>query len=68
MSRFSEKLASGKFLVTAGLVYPEGLDIGPLLKAVMTLRTRVDAFQITWAVKPFIAIAPVSLAPPRLWG
>ena len=62
MSRFSESLASGKFLVTADLIYPEGLDIGPLLKGVMTLRTRVDAFHITRGDKPFMAIAPLSLA------
>ena len=62
MSRFREKLASGKFLVTADLVYPGGPDTGPLLKAVMTLRTRVDAFHITWDGEPLMAIAPLSLA------
>ena len=62
MRRFSESLASGKFLVTSDLAHPEGADTGPVLRAVMTLRTRVDAFHLTRPDNPLLTATPMSLA------
>ena len=62
MRRFSESVASGKFLVTSDLAHPVGMDTGPMLRAVMTLRTRVDAFNVTRPDNPLLTATPLSLA------
>ena len=43
MSKFQERLRSGKFLVTAGITPPKGTNLEPFLGSLEKLRDRVDA-------------------------
>ena len=62
MSVFSDKLSSDKFLVTAELNPPKGVDIQPVLDRGESLKGMVDAFNITDSQSSIMTTGPISVA------
>ena len=62
MSKFSDKLNSEKFLVTAELNPPKGIEVQPVLDRGESLRELVDAFNITDSQSSIMTTGPISLA------
>ena len=62
MSVFGEKLGTDKFLVTAELNPPKGVDIEPVLQRGESLKELVDAFNVTDSQSSIMTTGPISLA------
>ena len=62
ISRFSEKLQSDGFLITAELNPPKGVEIKPLLERAEGLKERVDAFNVTDSQSSIMTTGPLSIA------
>ncbi len=62
MRVFSEALQSGKFLVTAELNPPKGVDLGPLIQKADSLKGTVDAFNLTDSHSSRMAMSPAAVA------
>lgn len=62
MSRLSNALASGRFVVTAELNPPKGTDLSELLAKAQAIRGVVDAFNLTDSTGARMAMAPIAAA------
>ncbi len=62
MSGFSNKLSSRKFLVTAELNPPKGVDVNPILDRGVSLKGMVDAFNVTDSQSSIMTTGPLALA------
>jgi 5,10-methylenetetrahydrofolate reductase len=62
MSRFSEAVQSGRFLVTAELNPPKGTDLSDLLRKAERLAGWVDAFNLTDSASAIMTMAPMAAA------
>ena len=62
MSKFSDKLNSTSFLVTAELNPPKGIDVQPVLDRGESLKGMVDAFNITDSQSSIMTTGPISVA------
>ncbi len=62
MSKLSEGLGSGRFLVTCELNPPKGTALRPLLDKARMLRDCVDAFNVTDSASSIMAMAPIAAA------
>ena len=62
MTKFSEILSSGKFVVTAELNPPKGADLAPLFADANALGGMVDAFNLTDSAGANMTMAPIAAA------
>ena len=62
MSRLSDALASGRFVVTAELNPPKGTDLAPLFDKAESLRGVVDAFNLTDSHRSMMGMSPMAAA------
>ena len=62
MSRLSDSLASGRFVVTAELNPPKGTDLTSLLDKAELLRGVVDAFNLTDSHRSMMNMSPLAAA------
>ena len=62
MQPFSEVLESGRFVVTAELNPPKGVDLRPLLERAERLRGWVDALNLTDSAGATMTMAPIAAA------
>ena len=62
MSRLSDALASGPFIVTAELNPPKGTDLAPLFDKAESLRGVVDAFNLTDSHRSMMGMSPMAAA------
>ena len=62
MSKFAEKLASDRFLVTAELNPPKSVDLEEVLEKGQQLRELVDACNVTDSQSSIMTTGPVALA------
>lgn len=62
MTKFSETLNSGKFVVTAELNPPKGTDLSNLVQNARALSVEVDAFNITDSAGANMTMAPIAAA------
>ena len=62
MTKFSETLKSGKFVVTAELNPPKGTDLSNLIQNARALSVEVDAFNLTDSAGANMTMSPVAAA------
>ena len=62
MSRLSDALASGRFVVTAELNPPKGTDLTDLFEKAESLREVVDAFNLTDSHRSHMSMSPLAAA------
>src|SRR5262245_56569585 len=62
MSRFSDAIKSGRFLVTAELNPPKGTDLDDMLRKAERLKGWVDAFNLTDSASAIMTMAPMAAA------
>lgn len=62
MPSFASAIESGRFLVTAELTPPKGIDLSDLLGKARRLKDRVDAFNLTDSASAIMTMAPIGAA------
>ena len=62
MSAFKEKLESADFVVTSELTPPKGIDISKMLATAETLKSHVDAFNVTDSHNARMSLSPLAAA------
>src|SRR6185312_17355682 len=62
MSQLEQKIASGQTVVTAELTPPKGTNLTELLAKAETLRTYVDAINLTESARARLAVDPRAVA------
>ena len=62
MSRLEQKISSGETVVTTELTPPKGTNLTELLAKAETLRTHVDAINLTESARARLAIDPRAVA------
>ena len=62
MSRFSDALDSGRFVVTCELNPPKGVDLSALYRKAELLKGMVSAFNITDSAGSTMTMAPIAAA------
>jgi methylenetetrahydrofolate reductase (NADPH) len=61
MSKLSDRIRAGQFVVTGELTPPKGVDLGELLARAESLRDSVHAFNITESPRARMAVEPKSV-------
>ncbi len=59
---FREKVATGKFVITAEVAPPRGTDYTSVIKAIEPLKGKVDAFNVTDCQRSMVRMAPLPMA------
>ena len=62
MSAFKEKLVNGNFVVTSELTPPKGIDISKMLATAESLKSHVDAFNVTDSHNARMSLSPLAAA------
>ena len=62
MSRLSEALSSGRFVITSELTPPKGTDLGALFSNADILKDTVDAFNVTDSHAALMSMCPLAVS------